>query len=381
MFPCASNNSRDPYEVARERIQEIIESEIEPEENDEGSFEIEGSLNDQELHTLANRLIQFIQKCDRCSSLPAATRVHEFLQEASWYEVGGQWTLMFPKLNLGQGGECIVYRGLTSEGIECAVKAQRNDPKSHKWMEYQTKLYDAISSPSHGIIKRYASSEWHDLEEVCTGNLKKMWAKTPKFVLDHLTEIDLGILKATAHIHSKDYVYSDFKSENILLTENGEVRINDFGHTYPKNMNYRGGTHVYWAPEQVQYFIEVNVDRVEEHPLPHAQMHDIWQAMIILADINAMHLSEPFRERFNEFMENQQNFAIDAEKDIIKYAENSASYFNDRRKVRDGLFSDLQATTYFEKLLMHMAMFDPEKRISAADALAYFKEFGVLARI
>ena len=47
------------------------------------------------------------------------------------------------------------------------------------------------------------------------------------------------MLKACAHIHSKNVIHRDIKPENILLSKNNVVKLCDFGSAKLLNSNYQ----------------------------------------------------------------------------------------------------------------------------------------------
>lgn len=53
-------------------------------------------------------------------------------------------------------------------------------------------------------------------------NVKKFPEKQAKF---YAMQIALGL----GHLHDKDFIYRDLKLENVLMDENGNVCLTDFG--------------------------------------------------------------------------------------------------------------------------------------------------------
>lgn len=53
-------------------------------------------------------------------------------------------------------------------------------------------------------------------------NAKRFPEKQAKF---YVMQIALGL----GHLHDKDFIYRDLKLENILMDENGNVSLTDFG--------------------------------------------------------------------------------------------------------------------------------------------------------
>ncbi len=382
------------YQVACNKLKETVKDAAEY-----GFSGVEESLNDEQLHTLANRFVQFIEKIDVKCGVPTAARVAEFFEDACWCPVGEKWILMLPNSMIGKGTESEVYRGLVREGQECAVKFWGEKPE--EWLEKQNEFYKLMSFSPH-IIKRIATNEYYGIEPLCRGNVYDVLEDDPSFVDDHKQQINEGLLQGLADIHAKGYVYSDLKLLNILLTEAGDVMFGDFGDCYSKDSFPSKGTYSEWAPERIDYHLEIHKLGKEEHALPYAQKGDIWQAMIVLADLNKTLLSEPFYERFCEYTSKQNALAqelaqsgrglvklglepsvleLERSKLVLKCAEGFSAYFDQKRMTGDGLFSDLVPTTHFEKLLIRMSMFDPADRISAAEALAHLKAYGVAATI
>ena len=108
--------------------------------------------------------------------------------------------------------------------------------------------------PTATILTEYMSngSLFEMLERERAGTAPPEWNATTK------TKIVLGIAAGMRYLHSLDIIHRDLKSENILLDENFEAKIGDFGLSKvtqgvdPKSNTQRLGTPLYMAPELFQ---------------------------------------------------------------------------------------------------------------------------------
>lgn len=72
-----------------------------------------------------------------------------------------------------------------------------------------------------------------------------------------IARICLETLKALAHVHSRHRIHRDIKSDNILLSQNGDVKIADFGYAaqltqQQQKRNTVVGTPYWMAPELIR---------------------------------------------------------------------------------------------------------------------------------
>lgn len=67
--------------------------------------------------------------------------------------------------------------------------------------------------------------------ERCSGSLMQLIVDQPKrkFTFGAIRSVFMQLLEGLAYVHSKGYVHRDIKSQNVLISEDGVVKIADFG--------------------------------------------------------------------------------------------------------------------------------------------------------
>lgn len=61
------------------------------------------------------------------------------------------------------------------------------------------------------------------------GDLFKHLKRKKRFKEEEVKFIISCIAMALGHLHKKKYIYRDLKPENVLFSENGYIRLTDFG--------------------------------------------------------------------------------------------------------------------------------------------------------
>ena len=151
--------------------------------------------------------------------------------------------LMYSKEKmLGEGGFGQVFKGkvklASGEVKECAVKFLKI-PKCDgveliKYCEQECKISLTVDHPN--LVKTYHAGthnkQFYIAMELCNNGSLTSWLKDQGKQLlseEDARPIALHILKGIDYLHSRNIVHRDLKPDNILIDDNMNIKITDFG--------------------------------------------------------------------------------------------------------------------------------------------------------
>ncbi|HEX5069118.1 MAG TPA: protein kinase [Vicinamibacterales bacterium] len=166
---------------------------------------------------------------------------------------------------IGKGGMGTVYRAMDEMlHRDVAIKvlnAELNDPEVAKRFRAEAITVARLSHPGIATIYELFEHEgqWLMVMEFVRGEtLENMIVRMGPLSAQRSAELAMQALAALAHAHSMGVVHRDLKPANLMITENGAVKVMDFGiarvsgSEHLTNAGFMMGTPAYMAPEQVR---------------------------------------------------------------------------------------------------------------------------------
>ena len=159
---------------------------------------------------------------------------------------------------LDEGSTCVVYNAIY-QGKHVAVKEMQLNAKNERLLLNETRLMASMDHPNivqFGAAYRVDQSLWLIMELMEGGSLTNI-ATYCDCQEPHIAYFAREILQALAYMHSQNKIHRDIKTDNVLLTNDGHVKLGDFGYTAQleyssQNRKSIVGTPYWMAPELIR---------------------------------------------------------------------------------------------------------------------------------
>lgn len=143
------------------------------------------------------------------------------------------------------------------------------------------------------------------LEYVDGSELFEILCKKRRLDLQYVKYILAQLILALEHIHEKGYIHRDIKSENILISKDGSIKLCDFGFSKKINSHQKTysfvGTLDYLSPEIIS-------------KSGHNKMVDLWELGILtyelLVGIPPFHDKKGEEATMNNILKNQVDYPM-----------------------------------------------------------------------
>ncbi len=167
---------------------------------------------------------------------------------------------------IGMGGMAIVYRAVDLRtGHNVAVKVLRPEYNEDREFigRFQREAEAASKMTHHNIVNLLdvgmeGENRYLVMEYVQGKTLKAVIQERGRLSAPLACQIAIRILSALEHAHRNGIVHRDIKPQNILVHENGHIKVADFGiariadsATLTRGDNVMGSVH-YFSPEQAR---------------------------------------------------------------------------------------------------------------------------------
>ena len=167
---------------------------------------------------------------------------------------------------IGRGGMAIVYRAFdlkTHQTVALKVLREEyeDDPEYKERFKREAEVNKKLNHPNvvNSIDAGFISGISYIAFEYVDGQtLKEVIAEKGKMEQEEAVHCALSILAALSHAHQRGIIHRDVKSQNVMITRNGQVKIADFGiagladtKTLTSDGNDMGSVH-YFSPEQAK---------------------------------------------------------------------------------------------------------------------------------
>eukprot|EP00727_Mastigamoeba_balamuthi_P000543 m51a1_g10486 putative C-tail anchored protein, protein kinase domain (491) ;mRNA; r:50726-53101 len=227
---------------------------------------------------------------------------------------------------LGEGSFGAVYRAVTKDGgMPIAIKVIPIDEDTTNIAELRSEIDILRACRCANVVYYYGSFEldgnfWILMDYCSLGSIRALIDEMKTGLKERQIACILnGCLNGLAYLHKKGIIHRDIKGGNILLNDNGEVKLADFGVSKQLCNSWVStgtvvGTPLWMAPEVVKkqsytftadiWSIGITCIEMADRYPPWANLNPV-RAMIMIGKCNPPTFQNPklWSREFNSFLE------------------------------------------------------------------------------
>lgn len=202
---------------------------------------------------------------------------------------------------LGEGGMGVVYKAHdTKLDRDVALKflppSLTASPEELSRFEQEAKAISALNHPNIATIHdvdEFNGQKYLVLEYITGGTmkakLKQLKSEDKEFSISEVINYGIQMAEALAHAHRHQIIHRDVKTDNMMLTEDGKVKLTDFGLA-----KLRGGTQLTKTGSTLGTAAYMSPEQIRGEDVDHRS--DIFSLGVVLYELVTSHL--PFRGEF-----------------------------------------------------------------------------------
>ena len=220
-----------------QQVEKLCQSALELEESRRAAFLEQACAGDKELRREVESLLRFDGRGDRFIEEPALELAAKMIAQDKPQSLLGQQLGSYQILSLlGAGGMGVVYQARDtrlkrSVAVKVLPAESVSDPERKRRFMQEARAASALNHPNIVTIYDIGSERGIDfvVMEYVTG--KTLDQRIPRKGMrpNEAIKLAIQIADALAKAHSAGIVHRDLKPSNVMVTEEGLVKVLDFG--------------------------------------------------------------------------------------------------------------------------------------------------------
>ena len=256
--------------------------------------------------------------------------------------------------NIGEGGMANVYLGYdTILDRNVAIKILRGDLSTDEKFvrRFQREALSASSLSHPNIVEMYDVGEddgvYYIVMEYIEGQtLKQLLKKRGNLTLSECIDIMLQLTEGMSHAHDSYIIHRDLKPQNIMIQDDGQIKITDFGIAMALNStqltqtnSVMGSVH-YLPPEQAAGKGSTIKSDIYSMGII---FYELLTGTLPFKGDNAVEIAlKQMKEPLPDLTEDNSSIPMSIENVILKStAKNPKNRYNDARQMHDDLLTVL----------------------------------------
>ncbi len=220
-----------------EQVEKLCHAALELEESQRAAFLEQACAGDEELRREVESLLQFDKPGDRFIEEPTVEVAAKMMAHDKPESLLGQQLGSYQVLSLlGAGGMGVVYKARDmrlnrSVAIKVLPPDQVSDPDRKLRFIQEARAASALNHPNIITIYDIGTESGVDFiaMEYVAGKTLDQWIPRKGMRLGQALKLAIQIADALAKAHSAGIIHRDLKPTNVMVTEDGLVKVLDFG--------------------------------------------------------------------------------------------------------------------------------------------------------